>query len=230
MIDDPHVEKILKINGQKIPVWLYGDPKNPPIIEVHGYLRAFSQYKGDLPARHLMKNYYVIAFDLPGFGVNIDIKQNPVDFINEIVNKLVQFKTIVFLGESLGGALVLKYASIYPERVRALVIAATPIYPGFSLLFSLAKHLPGIKNKVSVLSSFLFLTDDNLSKINKPVLLLYSAKDRLATVGMGEKLSKYLPNSQMFVVNRWGHRWFLHEINRSGVLEAIEMFLRKLNV
>ena len=73
MISDPHTVIQLKLNNKIIPIWTYGNPNKLPIFYIHGFFRGFSDYFGDLPIRHLMKDYFIVAFDLPGFGKSKDI-------------------------------------------------------------------------------------------------------------------------------------------------------------
>lgn len=218
MISDPHVEKFIEISGQKIPVWLYGNPKNPPIIFIHGYLKGFSDYAGDLPHRYLRKRFFVISFDLPGFGKSKNLKAENKGAISEIIKKFTKGRIVLF-GASYGGAVALRFASEYPEKVSKLIIAATPVYPAIGLL------KPLLRRKLSFIGDFAFLNSKDLSGIKIPCILFYGKNDRKAPVWMGKRLNKFLPNSKLIVVNDRIHSWFLHRIDETGILSEIEKFL-----
>ena len=228
MIDDPRVEKVIKIGEKNVPVWLYGNPKNPPIVFLHGYFRGFSDYVGDLPPRYLMKNYYVIAFDLPGFGRNKKLKLDSLEFIKRVAWLTIPQRKFTIFGVSYGGALGIRFCLSYPERVNALIIAGMPLYTGFYKIMFLLFYVPKIRSKFNFVSDFIFLNDENLSMIKVPVLLLYSKKDRFGTLGMGSQLEKTIKNAKLFQIYTRTHGFLLHRIDETGFLSEIEKFIDKV--
>lgn len=231
MISDPHKTLTLNIQNQKIPVWTYGNPKNTPIFFIHGYFRSFSKYIGDLPVRYLMKKYFVVCFDLPGFGYSKDISLDNLSFISEIQSKTVGKNKVILFGVSYGGLLSLEYAYKYPDKVKAIIIAGTPVFYNFFSLLKLARFLPkyeGKKLTKEIFNEFAFLSKNNLSKIKTPVLLYYNKSDYVANVFMGKKLKSFLPNSEIYLSNKQNHKWLLHRIDRSGLLDKINSFLDSL--
>lgn len=229
MISDSHETKYFNINHASVPVWIYGDPKKPLIYFIHGYFRGFSDYIGDLPMRYLMKNYCVIAFDLPGFGYLKDFKKDRVTFIAEIIEKTSNGRRFVLFGTSYGALLALKYVYNYPDKVKGIILAGMPFFYGIRKVLTFSKVPFANKLKVSsVLSEFKFLNSDNLAHINTPVLLLYSSKDRQATKKMGEKVKRLIPKPELFTINKNNHSWLLHRVDESGFLEVIERFIKSL--
>ena len=230
MISDPHETKYLNINNQSVPVWIYGDEKNPLIYFIHGYFKGFSEYIGDLPMRYLMKNYCVIAFDLPMFGYLKGMNKDRVEFIAQVIENTSKGRRFVLFGGSYGGLLVLKYTREYPDKVKGIIISGMPYFYGLRKLFRLLRLIPLANRKqiVSVIREFDYLNDENLAKINIPVLLWYSAKDKLSPVSMGIKISEKLPNSKLIINNKYKHGWLLHRIDESGFLKEIERFIKSL--
>lgn len=228
MIKDPHVEKIIQIGDKNVPVWLYGNPKNPPIVFIHGYFRGFSDYIGDLPPRYLMKNYYVIAFDLPGFGRNKKLKFDSLDFIRRITQLTVPHERFTIFGVSYGGVLAIRFCLSYPESIKALIIAGMPQYAGIYKIIFLLLYVPKIKSKFNFISDFIFLNDENLAKLNVPTLLFYSKKDRFGTLRMGMRLEKKIKGAKLFQIYTRTHGFLLHRINETGFLSEIEKFLGRV--
>ncbi len=229
MISDEHETKYLSIDHASVPVWIYGDPKKPLIYFIHGYFRGFSDYIGDLPMRYLMKNYCIMAFDLPGFGQLKDFDKNRVTFIAEVIEATSNGRRFVLFGTSYGALLSLKYAEKYPDRVKGIIIAGMPYLIGVRRI-ALISRAP-LLNKLrlsKVIKEFSFLNKENLSKVNVPVLLLYSSKDRQAGVKMGNKLNKLIPKSEIVTSNKYNHSWLLHRIDESGFLSEIEKFIKSL--
>lgn len=228
MISDIHKTIYITIHGKKIPVWIYGNSKNPAIFFIHGYFNAFSQYSGDLPVRYLMKDYFVVAFDLPGFGYSTDLEIDPIDFVSEIQKQIIIDKRIILFGVSYGGLISLEYSFKFPEKVNSLIIAGTPYFYGPFNLYKLSTLLPSFKGKKierKVFKEFKFLNSANLSKINLPVLLYYNKADLVANIFMGKKLKKLLPNSKIFISRKQNHSWLLHRIDKNGLLTEIKNFI-----
>lgn len=229
MITDEKETKYLKLWGNEIPVWIYGDPKNPLIYFIHGYFNGFSDYIGDLPPRHLMKNFCVVAFDLPGFGVMKKFKKDRVEYIAQIIESTSNGRRFVLFGTSYGALLSLKYYSRYPDKVKGIVIAGMPYFFGFRKTVNILR-LP-IINKLNIsktLKEFKFLNKNNISNINVPVLLYYSSKDRMASTKMGENVLTLFPKAQIYTIDKYNHKWHLHDIRGSGFLEKIEGFIKSL--
>jgi pimeloyl-ACP methyl ester carboxylesterase len=115
----------------------WGGAAKPPLVLVHGgrdHARSF-----DAVARALRHRFRVIAPDLRGHG-DSDWAVGGSYAMAELVldlDRLVEFlgpEPVSLLGHSLGGAVVLHYAGLRPERVRKLVaiegLGASPAMRG----------------------------------------------------------------------------------------------------
>jgi len=211
----------------RIPVWIYGDEEKPLIFFIHGHFRGFSEYVGDLPMRYLRKNYCVVAFDLPGYGKSRELNMARTEFIKNVVEQISSGKPFVLFGVSYGGLLTIKYYLKYPEKVKGIIIGGMPYYFGVRKIINLAKFLPFLSFKNAV-KEFSFLSKENLSVLKTPVLLLYSSKDHHATSKMGEALRIIIPNSKLFVINKYNHGWLMHRIDESGFLGELNRFIKNL--
>ena len=103
----------------------WGNPDNPPVVLVHGL--------GDNGARDwrhlaplLAETFYVIAFDLPGFGRSE--KQNAL-YTPETYTRVLAWLADEFVeppfalvGHSMGGAIALNYASVHSDQLTRLVL------------------------------------------------------------------------------------------------------------
>lgn len=228
MIEDPHIEKKIKIGNTVAPVWFYGNPTNVPILFIHGRFRGFSEYIGDLPPKYLSKTYYVCAFDLPGFGKSKDVQIASVDFVEEIINKFFHSQRVVLFGTSYGGIVAINLALKYPESVKALIIAASPLIFSFLNLIYLALYLPQFSKRFSFIKEFKVLNKRSLREIKIPSLLFYGTSDRLAPIFMGKRLSRILPFSKLVIVKNRTHGWFLHRIDETGIFKEINVFISTL--
>jgi pimeloyl-ACP methyl ester carboxylesterase len=102
-----------------------GLENNMTVVLVHGMGdRAARDWERVIP--ELAKKYHVIAFDLPGFGRsskgnNLYSPAQYAAFIKWVVDQYAR-KPFVLIGHSMGGALALKYASLYPEHLHRLIL------------------------------------------------------------------------------------------------------------
>lgn len=230
MIKDEHKISYLLIKGEKVPIWTYGNPKNLPIIFIHGYPIPFSDYIGDLPIRYMMDKYYFLAFDLPGFGKSVNVKIDSILFLRILTKKLLEGVKFILFATSIGGILALQYVRKYPKDVKAIIISGLP-YIGF-----LANHFIFIKPYLrffgfriqNTLKNYSVLSNKSLTEIKSPTLLLYSYKDSIATVKMARNLQKLIPKSKLAKINSRSHVWLLHKINENSFLSEINKFLKGL--
>lgn len=102
-----------------------GNPENPAVVLVHGLGEEASTIWESTIA-FLKNNYYVITFDLPGFGQSTKSNElySPTQyakFIQHMTHTYVK-KPFHLVGHSMGGAIALKYTSMYPSHVESLVL------------------------------------------------------------------------------------------------------------
>ncbi|RXK12541.1 hypothetical protein CP965_08140 [Halarcobacter mediterraneus] len=103
----------------------YGNPKNEAIVFVHGLGKeASSIWLESVEA--LKKDYYILIFDLPGFGKSDKSNQlySPkryVGFIDTLIDNFID-KPFHLVGHSMGASISLKYTSTHQERVKSLTL------------------------------------------------------------------------------------------------------------
>jgi pimeloyl-ACP methyl ester carboxylesterase len=120
----------------KLHFWDWGNEEKPNLILVHGGMDHARSWDRIVAA--FQEDYRVIAPDLRGhgdsnwaYGAMYSIAEYVLDLsaLVEIVGKL----PVYIMGHSLGAAIVLQYAGIYPERVKKLVaIEGTSAPPGLA--------------------------------------------------------------------------------------------------
>lgn len=97
-----------------------------PTVLVHGMLSSWKQWRGVM--RQLGAELPLVAPDLPGFGLSSSTRE-PMRFPDfaDVLEGLCQRRRwgkIAAVGHSFGGAVVLDWASRYPERFRAIALLA----------------------------------------------------------------------------------------------------------
>lgn len=111
--------------NSKIYIETLGNPANPAVILVHGLGDEASTIWDE--TKDVLKNdYFVVVFDLPGFrnselSSNVYSPENYAKLINTIAKRFVN-KPFHLVGHSMGGAISLKYASMYKDTLASLVL------------------------------------------------------------------------------------------------------------
>jgi pimeloyl-ACP methyl ester carboxylesterase len=99
----------------------------PAVILIHGFGGQTYQYRHLIPA--LAADHRVVAVDLKGFGYSERVQTglshtDQVAMLRALLDELA-IDRATFVGHSMGGAVVQRFAATYPDRVHALVLAAT---------------------------------------------------------------------------------------------------------
>lgn len=114
----------LAIPGLTIACKIWGNPNNPPIVALHGWLDNANSF--DPLAEYLQNEYYFIAVDLPGHGHSSHLPlgchyhfTDGVFTIVEIVNAL-KLDKVHLLGHSMGACIGSLVAGVAPNRFLSL--------------------------------------------------------------------------------------------------------------
>ena len=120
----------------------WGNEALPLAILVHGGRDHARNW--DWVAPELRRHFHVIAPDLRGHGDSdwaIGGIYSMIDYVLDLAQLMnaIETKPSTFIGHSLGGAVVLQYAGVFPERVRA-VVAIEGLGPPPSMIQENAAH------------------------------------------------------------------------------------------
>lgn len=186
-IDEP-------ILNSNVYVQTYGDQNNEVVVFVHG-LGDEASTIWESSIEKLKENYYVITFDLPGFGKSSksDAEYTPSKyalFVDYIVSKYTN-KPFYLVGHSMGGAISLKYANLYEEKVKQLfLIDAAGVlhkdaYSHFLIKMGIDKFLniENVDNVNNKISNFISNISSGLNKI-VPVDLYSTVRNETIRKGL----------------------------------------------
>lgn len=115
----------LEIRGLRLKYHRSGS--GPPIILIHGLGLSLREWQKNLAT--LQRWGTVYALDLPGFGESEDPEQTlQTRHLAQIAlnfAEILQIEPAVWIGHSLGGEICLWAASLRPQAVRGMVLAAS---------------------------------------------------------------------------------------------------------
>lgn len=120
------LKHIIIQEGYRVRVAVAGDPKNPPVVLVHGLPSFYGVWRTTIDA--LADRYYCIAPDLPGFGGSEKPPTAPYS-IHDHTCRVVQvadafgLERFTVMGHSMGGQIVLTLAGkVAPQRIERVVM------------------------------------------------------------------------------------------------------------
>jgi pimeloyl-ACP methyl ester carboxylesterase len=179
-------------------------------------------------AQCLDSNFDVLAFDLPGLG-NFPAQSGIAsydDLADYVAAKIRGSSAVV--GQSMGAYIALQLALRYPRRVTHLVMTAAT--GGVDALRLGAADWRGdyattYPNAASWARSHVRdLSDDALSRITIPVLLLWPTRDGLSPLSIAHRLAGRLPNARLVTFDSDDH-WFVHHF-ADHIASEIAEFIR----
>lgn len=120
-------DRFVTVEGLELRYRTWGEPGEgkPTALLIHGFANSLQSFRRLAPL--LADDYYVVAYDMPGFGLSA--KPAPFDYKNanqaRIAGELIRalgLKDVVVGGHSLGGAIALRVAVNEPEVVGLVVM------------------------------------------------------------------------------------------------------------
>ncbi|KAA0765368.1 alpha/beta fold hydrolase [Bacillus sp. SH5-2] len=119
--------KYMNIRGKKLYVETHGDPKNKPVLYLHGG-PGESCYDFSFHQAERLKDYlYVIMIDQRGVCRSEEITEDETFGLKDLIEdceelkKVLQIEKWSIVGHSFGGYLALLYASIYPNSIEKII-------------------------------------------------------------------------------------------------------------
>lgn len=185
----------------------YSESKSPAltVVMIHGIASSSASYDNALEyfkAQKDLARVRFVTFDLLGSGKSLTDDsleygyEEQIEALHNAVRDLGVDAPIVLIGHSLGTFIVTRYAKIYPDEIRRLILISPPIYslrdfddPAFWAGIDMFKKALGAKNP-EVLKEKAFnnsmekivLCRDNyqtLAEITTPTTLIFGSEDRI---------------------------------------------------
>lgn len=154
--------QFLELDGMPVHYRITGEGE--PVVLIHG--TGASLHTWEEWTKILEKEFQVISLDIPGFGLT---GPNPegnytleyyANFLNTFLQQ-IDIDTVSIAGNSLGGAIAWTYTTLFPAKVRKLILVDASGYPSDKeppLAFKLAKNPISSKLLLSITPKSLFET------------------------------------------------------------------------
>lgn len=116
-----------QVDGMRLQFRMRGE--GPPLLMLHGWGGSSLSFMGAASA--LEQRFRILAPDLPGFGFSEAPREawGSADYARAVASlpAAAGFEAVDVIGHSFGGKVALALAQDNPERVKRLVIVASPI-------------------------------------------------------------------------------------------------------
>lgn len=116
-------EITVKIPGYTLSGLTWGDPKNPPILALHGWLDNAHSFLSLAPFIH--DKYFLIAVDLPGHGHSSHLPDgynyhffDAIFVVTQLI-KALNVGKVHLLGHSMGACLISLVAGVSPKLIQS---------------------------------------------------------------------------------------------------------------
>ncbi|HMU90182.1 MAG: alpha/beta hydrolase [Pseudomonadales bacterium] len=128
-IATPFVEGVVEVAGCPIHYQHWSNPGAPALLLVHGY--AAHSHWWDFIAPLLLDQYQVVALDISGCGESghrdhYDLATYAAELM-AVAEATRLPEPFTLIGHSFGGGIVLKAATLYPERLRGIVLVDSSV-------------------------------------------------------------------------------------------------------
>lgn len=137
-----------------VPIRYKDEGRGPPVVLLHAGLHSIEMW--DAWAATLKTSHRVIRLDLPPNGISgpdprgWNSGEHTADLVIRLLEKL-NVEPVTLAGISSGSTVALRLAAMYPDRVKALILASVPIAPpaggnqplGLTLTSWLSKNVLG---------------------------------------------------------------------------------------
>lgn len=180
--NDQVYQYIIKVGQDQLFYAASGDPKKPAIIIIHGTPGGWRQYARYLVDESLLKSFYVVVIDRPGWGQSFLGGEKKIASFGEqakIISTLAQKlksdsnnQPIILMGHSLGASIAPKVAMDYPQSVDGLLLFAGTLSPALSD--------PRWFNHLAKNSVVSYVIGDEMRKSNKEILALKNEMTSMA--------------------------------------------------
>lgn len=115
----------IDVNGAKLYYEIAG--AGAPLVLVHGFSLDRRMWDDQFAA--LTDGYRVVRYDVRGFGQSLDIPADPYSYPDDLLGLMdaLDIEKAHLVGLSMGGAIVVDFATAHPDRVLSLTPVDAPL-------------------------------------------------------------------------------------------------------
>lgn len=225
-------KKWVKFRDFTIQTYKWGDPKNEPILLIHGWEGQAGNFS-DLIEKLVDKNFYVIAFDGPSHGFSSQGKTSLFEFSDLVGELIKKYNCKKLVSHSFGGVATINTLANNPTvEIDKFVLLTTP--DKFSQRIDAVVQQTGITQKVKNqlierLEREMNITVKSIGvssfvksiKVEK-ALIIHDKNDRVVPLAQSQNICRNWKNCTLKVIEGTGH---FRILRTAHVLEEVAAFM-----
>lgn len=113
--------KTAQLDGRDVHYEAQG--RGRAVVLIHGWTCDHTFWSGQVAS--LAKKYKVLAVDLPGHGRSASAAEYPMSLFARAVDAVMRAEKVskaTLMGHSMGGAVILEFSRLFPEKLEAVVL------------------------------------------------------------------------------------------------------------
>lgn len=223
-----------------------GRADGPLVLFIHGSPGSLSDFMGFLCDSTLQAKAILISVDRPGFGQSNFGRGEPsleqqAKIIKPLVETYKKNQPVILVGHSLGGPLIARMASDYPELIDGLIFVAGSVDPALEppnwwrtpfatpfFRWMIPRSIRASNDEIYPLKGQLEELNDRWDLINAKTIIIHGTKDSLVPFGNAAFIEKKLESSHPKTVYEEGMDhfvpWSHPHLIKKAVLDMLGQF------
>lgn len=228
-------KRIIHVAGKKVIVYEWGDPKNPPVLFIHGWAGRGTQFRKFFEP-FIQNRYRILSFDGPAHGKSEGKRTSVIEF-EEVVRKLWNNTDppVGVIAHSFGGTVSL-YSAFKGLPISKLIMIGTPII-GDLVIKGFLKAVNGSEKTGAAFRERLkkkydrtfeeFSAEYLLPRLPEPIRLfiIHDEDDKESPIRHAEEAMKIYPDAKMLRTSGLGHNRILRD---NKVIESCLHFIKEI--
>ncbi len=214
-------DTIIRSGGRSMRFVCTGNDTMPVMFFIHGSPGAWSDYRDYLTDSNLLKNYYMISADRPGYngsiGEGVATLQEQSNTLQGMFRLRRNNKPVIVVGHSYGGAVSVKFTIDNRDRISNLIMISPCLAPDVEQNIHWKRTLQKLSQTAVgeyITPAFLKKSTkemqplpDEVRKMEKdyalltvPILEIHGTWDMMAPYGNLTYIEKSFPNSRVHTI------------------------------
>lgn len=228
-------------NEGKLHYVTFGDKTKPILFFIHGSPGSWDAFIPQINETGLINDYYIVTIDRPGYGqTTLEGKYSLEEqsaFLRNAIEALPK-NDLIIIGHSYGGALAMRAAIDYQDKVTGVISAAgtladpyqNPKWYNYAMRYTPIQWL--VKQDFAASDQEMWKLEKDLPKLDKlmsgftkKAVIIQGDADMLVDPRSGQYAKEQLTNAEVKLVTKEDMNHFVIWSDKNLIVEAIQHIL-----